>query len=127
MVPSALKTLGYTPEQIEKMTQYAVGHGTLEGVPHINFDTLKAKGFTDDILESLKKSSKSAFDIKFVFNKWPLGEDFCKFDMLLTLGFTKEHIKEANAYCCGTMTLEEAPYLKLEHLPVFDCASPMVV
>ncbi|RUU15846.1 vitamin B12-dependent ribonucleotide reductase, partial [Mesorhizobium sp. M6A.T.Ca.TU.002.02.2.1] len=30
----------------------------------------------------------------------------------------------ANIHVCGAMTLEGAPFLKAEHLPVFDCASP---
>src|SRR5690606_15359177 len=46
------------------------------------------------------------------------------FDMLSALGFTKEQIEAANLYCCGAMTLEGAPHLKAEHLPVFDCANP---
>src|SRR3546814_16005800 len=46
------------------------------------------------------------------------------FDMLAALGFTKEEIDTANAYCCGAMALEGAPGLKEEHLAVFDCASP---
>ncbi len=138
MVPKALKTLGYDDQQITKMTQYAVGHSTLEGATVLSFESLKKKGFTDVVLEKLKGSLAAAFDIKFVFNKWNLGEDFCKktlgfteeqlndpaFDMLTSLGFTKDDIEAANAYCCGTMTLEGAPYLKDEHLPVFDCASP---
>ena len=138
MVPAALKKLGYDESQIEAMARYAVGHGTLEGSPVISFDQLKAKGFTNDILAKLATSLSSAFDIKFAFNKWTLGEDFCKdvlgisddqlndasFDVLTFLGFTKADIDAANNYCCGTMTLEGAPLLKDEHLPVFDCASP---
>src|SRR6185312_11637624 len=46
------------------------------------------------------------------------------FDMLTALGFTKAEIEAANTYCCGAMTLEGAPFLKPEHLPVFDCANP---
>src|SRR4029079_3418814 len=34
-----------------------------------------------------------------------------------------EQIAIANEYVCGTMTLEGAPHLKMEHLPVFDCAN----
>ncbi len=30
---------------------------------------------------------------------------------------------EANDYVCGTMTIEGAPHLRDEHLPVFDCAN----
>lgn len=137
MVPLALKTLGYTPEQIDAIGNYASGHGTLKNAPGVNYEILKTKGFTDGAIATLEQSLKSAFDIKFVFNKWTLGEDFCKtlgatetqlndplFDLLTFLGFSKEDIEAANAYCCGTMTLEGAPELKDEHLPVFDCANP---
>jgi len=44
-------------------------------------------------------------------------------NVLRALGFTKEQIGEANAVVCGSMTVEGAPHLKPEHLPVFDCAS----
>lgn len=138
MVPSALKVLGYTPEQIQDIANYAVGYASLENAPVINHETLKAKGFTDKELNTISVALKSAFDIKFVFNKYALGEDFCKnvlkltddqlcdptFDMLTHLGFSKQDIETANNYCCGLMTLEGAPHLKIEHLPVFDCANP---
>ena len=136
MVPRALKTLGYKEQQIKEMVSYAVGHGALpeEGV---TFEALRAKGFTDKEVEAVSKSLKAAFDIKFVFNKWTLGEDFCikklgftaaqlddpSFNMLLALGFSPAHVDAANTYCCGAMTLEGAPGLKDEHLPVFDCAN----
>ncbi|MEW5703476.1 MAG: vitamin B12-dependent ribonucleotide reductase [Pseudomonadota bacterium] len=137
-VPVALATLGYSEAGIEAMVRYAVGHGTLEGAPGINFDTLRVKGFTEGILTNLEKALASAFDIKFAFNKWALGEEFCRsvlgfdesqmndptFDLLPAMGFTRQEIEKANAYCCGAMALEGAPGLKKEHLPVFDCASP---
>jgi ribonucleotide reductase alpha subunit len=44
--------------------------------------------------------------------------------MLKTLGFSKAEIDAANLHVCGAMTLEGAPHLKDEHLPVFDCANP---
>ncbi|MEN8197848.1 MAG: vitamin B12-dependent ribonucleotide reductase, partial [Pseudomonadota bacterium] len=70
--------------------------------------------------------------------KWTLGAEFCHnilgftdeqlddvgFNMLDALGFTRGEIEAANGYCCGAMTLEGAPHLKDEHLPVFDCANP---
>jgi len=43
--------------------------------------------------------------------------------MLESLGFTEDEIDAANDYICGTMTIEGAPLLKEEHLPVFDCAN----
>lgn len=138
MVPKALTVLKYTPDQINDIIRYAVGNGTLENAPGINFQVLKSKGFTDDVLKKLNESLANTFDIKFAFNKYVLGEEFCKktlgftdeqlndfnFDMLTSLGFTKSEIEEANNYCCGTMTVEGAPHLKEEHLPVFDCANP---
>ena len=138
VVPEALAVLGYGADEIAEIVAYAVGHGTLDGAPAINPDSLRARGFTAEALERLSGALASAFDIKFVFNKWTLGEAFCsetlgipaarlddpQFDMLAHLGFTRTEITAANTHCCGAMTLEGAPYLKAEHLPVFDCASP---
>lgn len=134
----ALRALGYDEEAIRAMVDYAVGRGTLANAPHINHESLRAKGFTSEVIASIEKGLQAAFDIKFVFNKWTIGEAFCveklhiakedldspKFDILTALGFTKTQIEAANEFCCGSMTLEGAPGLKPEHLPVFDCANP---
>ncbi|HEY0837980.1 MAG TPA: vitamin B12-dependent ribonucleotide reductase [Azospirillum sp.] len=138
LVPEALRTLGYGEDEIAEMERYAVGHGTLKGSPTIGHDALRAKGFTDDGLAKLESALATAFDIKFACNKWTLGAEFCvntlgipaaaldqpNFDLLAHLGFSKAEIDAANTYCCGAMTLEGAPYLRDEHLPVFDCANP---
>jgi len=137
-VPEALRTLGYTEAQIAEIEVYAVGHGNLNQAPGINPTTLKAKGLDDDKIKAINDGLASAFDIKFAFNKWTLGEDFCKetlgctddqlndfnFDLLSHMGFSKKEIEAANIHVCGAMTLEGAPALKDEHLPVFDCANP---
>ena len=136
-VPEALRTLGYEATQIEKIINYAVGLGTLQDAPALNHAQLRAKGLGDAQIEAVEAGLASAFDIKFVFNKWTLGEDFCKsvlkisdaqlndygFDLLAHLGFSKADIDKANVHVCGAMTLEGAPGLKDEHLPVFDCAN----
>jgi ribonucleoside-diphosphate reductase alpha chain len=137
-VPEALGALGYGDAAVKAMIAYAVGHGTLKSAPGIDHTLLAAKGFTPDKLASIERSLGTAFDIKFVFNKWTLGEDFCTtvlklpadrlnapdFDLLAEIGFARKDIEAANEYCCGAMTLEGAPGLKAEHLPVFDCANP---
>ena len=137
-VPDALRTLGYSEAQIAEIEAYAVGHGNLNQAPAINPGSLRAKGFGDDQIAALNEGLKSAFDIKFAFNKWTLGEAFCKdtlgvtdeqlndfsFELLPFLGFSRKDIEAANIHVCGAMTLEGAPFLKAEHLPVFDCASP---
>ena len=137
-VPEALRTLGYRENELAEIEAYAVGHGSLAQAPGINHSTLRTKGFTDDVIEKLEKSLGSAFDIKFVFNKWNLGVDFLtgnlkvpaeklddpSFELLPFLGFSKVDIEAANVHVCGAMTLEGAPHLKLEHYAVFDCANP---
>lgn len=136
-IPPALKKLGYSKEQIEKIIQYAVGNGSIEGCKYINPESLKAKGFTEEILKMVAQSLPSTFDITFTFSKYQIGEDFIvnklgiskdvlnsdDFNLLQALGFSKQEISEANDYVCGTMTIEGAPYLKVEHYPVFDCAN----
>src|SRR5256885_683103 len=136
-VPEALRVLGYSPEQIAEIEAYAVGHGSLADAPGINHTTLKQKGFTQEAIDKVEKGLRSAFDIKFAFNKWTLGEEFVaklgiapekladpRFDLLSALGFTKREIEAANVHVCGAMTVEGAPHLKAEHYPVFDCTNP---
>ncbi|MBU9698477.1 vitamin B12-dependent ribonucleotide reductase [Rhodobacteraceae bacterium HSP-20] len=137
-VPAALETLGYSSSQIAEIVAYAVGHGSIGNCPGINPTALIGHGFGPRELEKIDAALPSAFDIRFVFNQWTLGEEFCKgtlgipaekladptFDLLRHLGFTKAQIDAANDHVCGTMTLEGAPFLKPEHYPVFDCANP---
>ena len=136
-VPAALETLGYGSAQIEEIVAYAVGHASLGNCPGINHSALVGHGFGPRELEKVDAALASAFDIRFVFNQWTLGEDFCKgtlgipaekladpgFDLLRHLGFTRAQIDAANDHVCGTMTLEGAPFLKPEHYAVFDCAN----
>jgi ribonucleoside-diphosphate reductase alpha chain len=136
-IPPALKRLGYNEDQSREIIKYAKGAGTLIGCPHINHESLKAKGFTEDVLNKIETILPSVFEISFALNKYTLGEKFLKnnlnftdeqlsdfnFDLLAELGFSKEEIASANDYVCGTMTIEGAPFLKHEHYPVFDCAN----
>jgi ribonucleoside-diphosphate reductase alpha chain len=136
-IPPALARLGYKPEQIEDIVRYCRGAGTLQGCPHVNHGTLQAKGFTQEVLKRIEAQLPGVFELPFAFNRWTVGADFCVeslgftqaqidepgFDLLTALGFTREQIAEANAYICGSMTIEGAPHLLPEHYPVFDCAN----
>lgn len=135
-VPQALHNLGYSAEEAETIEKYAVGAASFNGAPFINPESLKAKGFNDQEIAKLNGAAKSAFEIGFLFNRFTLGDECMQrlgfteeqyndwnFNLLETLGFTDEQIDAANDYVCGTMTVEGAPYLKPEHLPVFDCAN----
>jgi len=136
-VPAALEVLGYGSAQSEEIIAYAVGHGSMGNAPDINHTTLTGHGFGPEELQKIEDALPTAFDIRFVFNQWTLGEAFCKgtlgipeaqlydpaFDLLSHLGFSKKQVQAANNHVCGTMTLEGAPHLKDEHLNVFDCAN----
>jgi len=135
-VPQALKNLGYSQAENDAIVNFAVGHASFEGAPHINNESLLAKGFTAEEIAKLNGAAKSAFEIGFIFNRFTLG-DACltrlgfkeevfadwSFSLLEALGFTEDQIDEANDYVCGTMTVEGAPALKDEHLSIFDCAN----
>lgn len=135
-VPQALKNLGYNEVEAAAIEKYAVGAASFEGAPIINPETLAAKGFTTEEINKLNGAARSAFEIGFIFNRFTLG-DAClqrlgfnesqysdwSFNLLEAIGFTEDEIDAANDYVCGTMTIEGAPYLKENHLPVFDCAN----
>ncbi|MEQ9476697.1 vitamin B12-dependent ribonucleotide reductase [Marinovum algicola] len=137
-VPAALEKLGYSSSQIEEIISYAVGHGSLGNAPGINHTSLIGHGFGSKEIEKIEAALASAFDIRFVFNQWTLGEAFCQdvlgipaarlndptFDLLRHLGYSRAEIEAANDHVCGTMTLESAPHLKSEHYVIFDCANP---
>ena len=137
VVPEALERLGYSQSQIDDVIGYAVGAGSLKTCQSVSINALKDKGFGDAEIDKIEAALGSAFDIKFAFNQFTLGADFCKdklgitdaqlndfeFNMLEYLGFSKDEIEAANIHVCGAMTLEGAPHLDEAHLPIFDCAN----
>ncbi len=135
-VEPALVALGYSEAQVKDLMKYIMGTLSLEGAPHINRNGLRDKGFTDEDIAKIEKQLPAVFELGFAFNQWVLGNDTLKrlgiteeqmndpnFNLLRTLGYTKEQIEEANVVICGHMTVEGAPGLKDEHLAVFDCAN----
>ncbi|KAA8606013.1 ribonucleotide-diphosphate reductase subunit alpha [Salipiger aestuarii] len=136
-VPGALEKLGYGSAQIEEIVSYAVGHGSLGNAPGINHASLARHGFGPAQIDKIESALGTAFDIRFVFNQWTLGAEFCQdvlgvpadrlndpgFELLRHLGFTRQDIEAANDHVCGTMTLEGAPHLRDEHISIFDCAN----
>src|SRR5690606_37503504 len=92
-------------------------------------------GFQDADLKRLIDALPTVFELSNAFNAWTLGQDLIDrlgfteqaaapgFDLLRALGLTRAQIKALNVTICGTQTVEGAPHLKPEHLPVFDCAN----
>ena len=135
-VPDALRRLGYSELQISEIVAFVSGTNTLLGAPHINRNSLKAKGLTDEDLAKVEAAIPSVFDLNLAFAPWVLGKDVYDrlgvdsqrlskpgFNLLKHLGFGPSQIEEANEVIIGRMTIEGAPHLLQEHFPVFDCAN----
>ena len=132
----ALVNLGYTAEQIHDILRYVMGTLTLHDAPYINEQSLRQLGFTQTELQTIEQSLPAQFDLSLAFSPWSIGAATLArlnipqsvwqspgFNLLQHLGFTKRQIAEANDVVCGRGTVENAPHLKLEHYPVFDCAN----
>jgi ribonucleoside-diphosphate reductase alpha chain len=132
----ALRTLGYSAQERTDILTYVLGTLSLDGAPHINRESLAAKGLTAGDIARIEGALPGVFELSFAFNAWSLGEAAIErlgftmdqatkpgFDILRALGFSRAEIDEANEVICGTMTVEGAPHLKLEHYPVFDTAN----
>ncbi len=132
----ALNALGYTEKETDEIIQYVIGSMSLDGSPFVNRETLKAKGLNEQDIDNIENSLPGAFEIQHAFNVFVVGEETMQrleiseeeytsfdFNLLEKLGFTKTEIDKANKFICGTQTIEGAPYLKDEHLSVFDCAN----
>jgi ribonucleoside-diphosphate reductase alpha chain len=132
-VPKALKVLGYTEKQVSEIIEYAVGTMTLDGLPHVNTESLRARGANAVDLAKITAALPSAFDMNSAVSPWVLGEDglarlglvkeSLKGSVLEALGFTADQIATASMIACGRMTVEGAPHLKATDLAVFDCAN----
>lgn len=136
-VRPGLETLGYSKNEIDEIEKYIIGHGTLNGSPAISLDDLREKGFSEGVLMTIEGRLATAYDLKSVFSKWTLGEEFLKetlklsdaeinshnINVLEKLGFSEEEIEKAEEFACGTMMIEGAPHLKPEHYSAFDCAN----
>lgn len=135
-VEPALHALKYSHDQVRDIMRHVSGTLTLQDAPHVSRESLILKGFSDQDIAKVEKHLPNVFELSFAFNKWILGEETMKrlgftvsdledthFNLLRRLGFTVEQIEEANTVICGHGTIEGAPHVKEEHLPVFDCAN----
>jgi ribonucleotide reductase alpha subunit/intein/homing endonuclease len=142
-VTAALEKLGYAPEEIERIVVYATGHGTLpEEGPGLTWRRLRDSTSAlslGSVREAIEPAIPGAFDLRMAFTPTGLGQEVhdaimglldapaeernAPGGLLRALGFTDGEIEAANTYACGTLTLEGAPDLRTEHLPIFDCAN----
>jgi ribonucleoside-diphosphate reductase alpha chain len=135
-VPDALRKLGYSEAQIADIVAYVTGTNTFTGAPYVTRKYLLDKGLTERDIEKAEAALAGAFDVSQALAPWVLGkETFARlgvdeatsgkpgFSLLRHWGFTQAQIDELNDHVIGRMTVEGAPHLRAEHLPVFDCAN----
>jgi ribonucleoside-diphosphate reductase alpha chain len=137
-VPYALRTLGYAEHQVQDIVAHISGTNTVLAAPHINRAKLLQLGLTKDELDKVEEALPSVFDLSQAFAPWVVGDDAFvrlgvpgygaragepKQSLLRHLGFSASQIQEAGDTIVGHMTIEGAPHLRDEHLPVFDCAN----
>ncbi len=132
----ALDALGYESGEVKEIINYVIGSMSLENSPYVNKKSLIEKGLSEEDVAKIEAALPGAFEIQHAFNVFVLGEETLKglgieeeaytsfdFNLLETLGYSRNEITQANLHICGTQKIEGAPYLKDEHLDVFDCAN----
>jgi len=141
-VRPALRALGYSDAQTRDIMAYLLGELSLEvpipGQPGLTLGTfLRSKGLPEADLRAISELLPGTFDLSFAFAGFALsdaalrgcGVDPAKakadpaFNLLAHLGLSASQIDALNTRVCGTSTVEGAPHLRAEHLPVFDCAN----
>jgi len=146
-VAPALSALGYADDLVADIMAWLLGRLDLEvpmpaGVEDaVEGETfaawLKRMGLIDEDLRRITDQLPSVFELGFAFAPWALGDEALGrlgldaeaarndpgFSTLRRLGLTALQIELLNAEICGTQTVEGAPHLRDEHLPVFDCAN----
>ena len=135
-VGPALDALGYESNEVTEIIDYVIGSMSLENSPYVNKQSLIEKGLNEKDVAKIESALPGAFEIQHAFNVFVLGEETLKglgipeeeytsfdFNLLETLGYSRNEIAQANLDICGTQKIEGAPYLKEEHLDVFDCAN----
>ncbi len=146
-VEPALVALGYDRTQVREILQYLLGtlhldvplpDGVKAAKKGQTFSRwLLSRGLNESDLERIAALLATVFELSFAFAPFALGDDALKrlgidadaakadpaFSVLRAIGLTAAQIEHLNRVICGTQTVEGAPHLKPEHLPVFDCAN----
>ena len=141
----ALKSLRYKPEQIDDIHRHVMGALSLDtpmpegrdGEALTFRDFLLNHGYRSEELVKVENELPQVFELRFAFTAWSMPEhvlealgfdvqkvrDDTTFNGLAAMGLSDPDIEQLNRVICGTQTVEGAPHLKDEHLPVFDCAN----
>jgi ribonucleoside-diphosphate reductase alpha chain len=135
-VPGALRKLGYGELEISEIVAYVSGTNTFTGAPHASRQWLLSKGLSEKDITKAEGTLAGVFHVSQALAPWVIGTDAYRrlsiapeeynkpgFSLLSKLGLTSQQVDELNDNVIGRMTVEGAPHLRAEHLPVFDCAN----
>lgn len=134
-VPAALRRLGYSDVQVEAVVRWILGAGTLREDKEFHHGKLRLLGFTAEDIARVEAAIPGAFTLDAVFSTRVLGEALLDrlhfkeaaakpgFSFLAAVGFSPEGVRALEERVLGHATIEGAPHLRDEHLPVFDCAN----
>ena len=135
-VPKALQRLGYTEAQVADIVSYVTGTNTFTGAPHCGRKALLENGLTEREIEKAEEALRGVFDVGAALAPWVIGTEAYErlgidaavynkpgFHLFRFWGHDDKEIGELNDVVIGRMTVEGAPHLRAEHLPVFDCAN----
>jgi ribonucleoside-diphosphate reductase alpha chain len=141
----ALRTLGYDEKQGDEIFTYVMGTLSLdvpmpaEGETDTRTfrDFLIDHGYNSEELVELENQLPTVFELSLAFTAWSMpprvlealgidvetAREARSFDGLRALGLSHRQVLALDRAICGTQTVEGAPHLQHEHLPVFDCAN----
>jgi ribonucleoside-diphosphate reductase alpha chain len=135
-IEPALRRLGYRENEIAAISRYVGGTNSLDHAPHVNPDALREMGLSNTDIAAIQDYLPSAVALDYAFHAGTISTETRqrlgitdeemtspKFSFLKRLGLNQEDIDRASTHVCGNGHVEGAPFLKPEHLPVFDCAN----
>ncbi|MBS2022633.1 MAG: vitamin B12-dependent ribonucleotide reductase [Deltaproteobacteria bacterium] len=132
-VPRALKKLGYAPAEVQAIVDFVRGTASLKSTANFSPVELVARGLTEAEVAKIEKTLESVFDLRQAFAPHVLGAACLErlglkpnakgAAVLEKLGYTAAQIDADSLTVCGRQTVEGAPFLKVEHYAVFDCAN----
>jgi len=118
-VGPALDALGYEANEVTEIINYVIGSMSLENSPYVNKQSLIEKGLNEEDVAKIEAALPGAFEIQHAFNVFVLGEETLKglgipeeeytsfdFNLLETLGYSRNEIAQANLDICGTQKLK---------------------
>ncbi len=115
-LPRALKTLGYSNDEILDIISYVLGSASLTLSPYINQEKLVTLGYTEKQI----KEAENDIEQRKNLNEYTRHINPAE---LKKRGLTDAEIDEALLYINGTETVEGAPHLDPEHYKIFDTAN----